>query len=247
MLWVNYASNAYKFSNTTVADVAHKYDSLFAPADYAFAIWAMIFLFGAAFVIYQWRLLQYDPAHYIQRTGIWFAISNITNAAWVLCWINEWMAISTLLIFILLCSLIQLTIELRLELDDVPVRIIVFVWWPISVYLGWIVAASVACTAAYLVSTGWNALNIAPQTWAIVMIIIALVLYILLNQQRNMREAAVVGIWAFVAIAVRHWGNYTGIVIAAITASLILVVVTGLHAYRGRYYSPITKIKRGEW
>lgn len=247
MLFVNYASNAHVFSDTTVADVAHKYDSLFAPADYAFIIWGFIFMLCAAFVIYEWVLLKYDHAKYIQRTGLWFTISNIANALWVFCWINEWMAISMFLIFVLLCTLIQLTIELRLELDDVPVRIIFFVWWPISVYLGWIVAASVACVASYLVSNGGNGFGISHQAWTIIMIIIALLVYIFLNQKRNMREAASVGIWAFVAIAIRHWDTYTGIVLIAITAAVILFVLTGWHAYKNRYYSPVKKIQRGEW
>jgi len=247
MLFVNYASNTNIFSDATVADVAHKHDSLFAPADYAFIIWGAIFLLCAAFVAYEWVLLKGNLAQYIQRTGLWFAISNIVNVLWVFCWINEWMAISMVLIFILLCTLIQLTIELRLELDDVPVRIIFFVWWPISVYLGWIIAASVACTASYLVSTGWNGFGIAPQTWAIIMIIVALLVYIFLNQKRNMREATGVGVWAFIAIAVRHWESHTEIVITAVAATIILSVLSGWHAYKNRYYSPVNKIRRGEW
>ena len=44
MLFINYASNAGVFSEISVADISHKYDTLFAPAGYAFAIWSLIFL-----------------------------------------------------------------------------------------------------------------------------------------------------------------------------------------------------------
>lgn len=247
MLFVNYTSNARLISDITVADVAHKYDSLFAPADYAFIIWGLIFLMCAAFVVYQWVLLKNDSAGYIQRTGLWFALSNIANALWVFCWINEWMAASMLVIFVLLCTLIQLTIELRLELDDVPVRAIVLVWWPIAVYLGWIVAATVACVASYLVSTGWDGFGLSAATWTIIMIIIALAVYLYLIKTRNLREAAAVGMWAFVAIAVRHWNEYGGIVATGLIAAAILFMLSGWHGYKNRYYSPANKIRRGEW
>src|SRR5436853_3829280 len=120
MLFMNYGSNAKLFSNTTVADVAHKYDTLFAPADYAFIIWGVIFLLCAGFVIYQWTLIKDDPKKYIQLTGFWFTISNIANALWIYCWIHEWMGFCVIIILILLLSLITLTIRLRIALDDEP-------------------------------------------------------------------------------------------------------------------------------
>ncbi len=247
MLVVNYASNAHILADATVADVAHKYDTLFAPADYAFIIWAVIFLLCTGFVIYGWVLLKNDPKQYIQRTGIWFIISNIANALWVICWVHELLALCVVLIFVLLFTLIQLTLNLRLELDDEPVRTIFFVWWPIAVYLGWIIAASVACVASYLVSSNWHGLGVTPATWTIIMIIVALLIYIFLNQKRNMRESAGVGIWTCIAIAVRHWESDTGIVSTAIAASIILFALTGWHAYKNRVYIPVNKIKRGEW
>src|SRR5438046_6582659 len=171
MLFVNYACNAHSLSNTTVADIAHKYDSLFAPADYAFIIWGLIFLSCAGFVIYQWVLLKNDEQQYIQRTGLWFIISNVANAVWLYCWIHEWLGWSVILILILLFSLVMLTIKLDLELNDEPVRTIFFIWWPITFYLGWIIPASVACIASYLVSIQWNAFGIAPDTWTEIMIL----------------------------------------------------------------------------
>src|SRR5690349_1220787 len=151
MLFINYASNTYAFSTVSVGDISHKYDTLFAPANYAFIIWSVIFLLILGFVIYQWVLLKSDPKHYIRRTGFWFIVSNITNALWVYCWVHEWLGYSVVLILILLFSIIMLTVQLQLELNDEPVRTIFFVWWPIAVYLGWIMVATIACIASWLV------------------------------------------------------------------------------------------------
>jgi hypothetical protein len=62
-----------------------------------------------------------------------------------------------------------------------------------------------------------------------------------------MREAAVVGIWALVAIAVKQWQLNIEIVIAALTASAILFVTVAVHGFRNRKTSPFEKLKRGEF
>jgi len=248
MLFANYASNTGFFSTENVADISHKYDTLFAPAGYAFIIWGVIFLLAIGFVIYQWILLKRkDPNKYIERTGIWFALGNVANAAWLYCWLNERIGLSVICILILLLSLIILTIKLRLELDDVPVRNIFFVWWPLSVYLGWIMVATIACIGAWLTSLSWSGFGLSESVWTIVLIIIASLLYLRLIQKRNMRESAAVGIWAFIAIAVRQWNIHNDIAYTALLAALILIIVCSLHLYKNRSYNIASKLKRGEW
>jgi hypothetical protein len=247
MLFVNYASNVHVFADVTVADISHKYDTLFAPAGYAFIIWSVIFLLCLGFVIYQWVLLKNDVQQYIRRTGLWFTLSNIANAAWVYCWINEQLGWCVVLILILLLSLVILTIKLKLELNDEPVLTIFFVWWPIVIYLGWIMVATIACIASCLVNIQWGRLGIGTDTWTIIMIVIASLIYIFINQTRNLRESVSVGIWAFIAIAVRQFNVHDNIAAAAIIASLILTILIARQGYKNRYYSPFAKIKRGEW
>ena len=62
-----------------------------------------------------------------------------------------------------------------------------------------------------------------------------------------MREAALVGIWALIAIAVRQWQTTQSIVVAAIVAGVILFIAVIVHGFKNRYTSPIEKLKRGEW
>lgn len=247
MLLMNYSSNAGLFNSLTVADIAHKYDTLFAPADYAFIIWGVIFLLCAGFVIYQWALIKNDPKAYIQRTGFWFTISNLANTLWVYCWMHEWLDLCVIVIFVLLLSLIILTIKLRLELDDEPVRTIFFVWWPISIYLGWIMVATIASVASWLVSIQWNGFGIAPDIWTIIMIAVATIIYFFLNKARNLRESVSIGIWAFIAIADRQFDVHDDIAFTAIIASFILTIIIAIHFYKNRYYIPFIKIKREEW
>ncbi len=247
MLAANYASNAGIFSKFTVADISHKYDTLFAPAGYTFLIWGFLFLLAICFVAFQWILLRNnDPQQYISRTGIWFTISNITNASWLYFWTNEMLGWSVVLIIFLLISLTILTARLRLELDDKPVRIIFFVWWPITFYIGWIMVATIACIASWLVSLQLPTYWFSGTTLTIIMISIAYVLYSALIIKRNMREAALVGVWAFIGIASRQQNN-SGICITAIIASIFLMTSILVHIYKNLHYNIASKLKRGEW
>lgn len=248
MLCANYASNVAVFSKFTVADISHKYNTLFAPAGYAFIIWGFLFLLAIAFVVYQWfQLEKGDPGQYIKRTGIWFTVGNIANCSWLYFWTNEMMGWSVILILLLLLSLITLTVRLRLELDDKPVSIIFFVWWPITFYLGWIMVATIACISAWLVSLQSATYSLSESTWTISLILIACVLYLVLIFKRNMREAALVGAWAFIAIAFRQWNKHDSITICAFIAALILLMASAFHGYKNRNYNIITKWKRHEW
>jgi hypothetical protein len=247
-LFSNFASATGFFSNATVASVSYKYDTLFAPAGYAFSIWGLIFLLCIAFVVYEWILLKNDDRKgYIERTGLWFTLSNIANALWLYCWVNEWVGLSVILILILLFSLSALVVKLRMELDDEPVLTIFFVWWPIVIYLGWIMVATIACVAAWFVQKGWQPFDIAKDLWTVTMISVATILFLFLLVKRNLREAALVGVWAFIAIAVRQHSTNDNISTTAMVCAAVLLIATSIHAYKNRKYNIFAKMIRGEW
>lgn len=231
----------------SVADVSAKYDTLFAPAGYAFAIWSLIYLLLILFVGHQWfEWKKYNKDENLKKIGFWLAIGNLANGLWIVSWLNEFIGISIILMLILLSTLILLTVKLRLETWDAPLRIIAFVWWPVCIYIGWIIVATVANIAAFLVSINWNGGFLQADTWTIVMIAAATLIYLLLIYFRNMREAAMVGVWALIAISVRQWQNHQSIVVAAIVAAVILFIAVAVHGFKSRDTSLLLKMKRGE-
>jgi cbb3-type cytochrome oxidase subunit 3 len=246
-LAMNALSGSSLFQGKTVGEVSGTYDTLFAPAGYAFAIWGLIYLLLILFVAYQWYAWRkHRQERELQQTGLWFALANLANGSWIVAWLNESIGISVLLMLVLLVSLLVLTARLRLEVWDPPLRIVVFVWWPMVVYLGWIIVASAANVAAWLVSIGWSGAFMSASTLTILFIAVATVIYLILVLNRNMREAALVGIWAFIAIAVRQRQEHGDIALAALIGALVLLAVTAWHAYRNWESSPPEKLKRGE-
>ncbi len=245
VLIINYMSGTGAISEPSVGDISARYSTLFAPAGYAFGIWGLIYLLLIAFVTFQWFvwLKRKDDAE-LKRTGLWFTLSNLLNVLWIYFWLNENLGLSVIIISLLLIVLIILMFRLRLETWNAPLRIIAFVWWPICIYLGWIIVATVANYAAFFVSLGWNTGGVSETAWTIIMTAIATIIYILLIYFRNMREAALVGIWALIAIAVKNWHSNELIAWPAVGASTVLFLYVMIHGYKNKDTSPFVKLKQ---
>lgn len=243
-LIINYLSNTGIFNGNTMATVSARYQNYFTPAGYAFAIWGLIYIGLLAFVIYQGRSLFKKTANEwpVLEIGWWFVISCVANSLWVFAWLYDYTGLSVIIMIVLLISLIKIIINTRMELDDLPLKKIAFVWWPFCLYSGWITVALVADMAAWLTKIHWNGFGISGVVWAIIMIIIAGVINLIVTWKRNMREYALVGAWALVAIAVANWNSKQSIFIAAIGVAVVLVISSGIHAYINRETNPIKNL-----
>ncbi|MBK6264894.1 hypothetical protein JKA74_07585 [Marivirga sp. S37H4] len=245
---VNGLAGSGQIGNKSVGEVSRAYDTLITPSAYAFSIWGLIYLMLTAFVIYQWvTYFRKNNQWIIDKTGLYFTIANLVNIGWLFLWLNEYIGLSVIVMFILLASLLTLVFRLDLEKKDEPVRIIFFVWWPLAIYIGWIIIASVTNVAVFLVSIGWEGFPLTSQIWTIFMVLVAMGIYLFMIFSRNLRESAVVGIWALIAIAVKQYPVNTGIAVTAIVATVVLLVATLYHGYKNRTTAPLMKLKRGEF
>lgn len=237
---INYLSNTGIFNNSTMASVSARYENFFTPSGYAFSIWGLIYLLLTAFVIYQARGIsgkRQVPA-VVERIGWLFVLSCAANSAWVLAWLYDFTGLSVLIMLVLLSSLWLIIVRTRMEMDLIPIKKIALTWWPFAIYFGWITVALIANIAAWFTKIGWNGFGLSPVAWTVIMICVAGVVHLTLTWKRNLRESSMVGVWALVAIAVANWGTTPVVVDTALVVSSIILVSSGIHAYRnrGRHY-----------
>lgn len=244
-LVINYGAGTGALYNVSIGEISDRYPTLLTPAGWAFSIWGLIYLLLILFTGYQWyawRKGRIDDS--LKPAGIWFMLANLANALWVVVWLNGMLGLSVLIIFLLLFCLIMLVIRLRLECWDAPLRIILCVWWPICIYTGWIILASITNVSVWLKSLGVSAGVISAEGWALLLIVVAGLLYLYLTWKRNMREAALVGVWGLTAIAYNQWSNANTVALTAIVTAIILFLNAGYHGYKNRYSSPFVKNTR---
>lgn len=241
---VNYLSNTGLLNGNTMKSISEKYFNLFTPAGYAFSIWGVIYLGLIGFVFYTTRSLfkkEIENNSVVIKIGWWFVVSCLANSLWVIAWLYEYTGISVLLMVVLLFSLLKIIVNTRMELDEHPFKKYLFIFWPFAIYSGWVSVALIANIAAWLTKSNWNGWGISEVSWTVIMIGVAGLINIMMIRLRNLREYAIVGIWALLAIAVsnnNHNGNTT-IIYASIGMSalvLVFVVISGMKT-KGRSFS----------
>lgn len=234
---INYLSNTGIFNGNTMATISASYQNHFTPAGYAFSIWGLIYIGLLAFVIYQGRSLFKnipEEDNSMLQIGWWFVVSCIANCLWIIAWLYDYIGLSVVIMLVLLMALIKIIINTRMELEDAPFKKIAFVWWPFCLYSGWITVALIADIAAWLTKIHWDGFGISEITWTMIMIVVAGAVNLLMTWKRNMREYALVGAWALIAIAVANGEATPSIVKTAIGVAALLLISSSIHAYKNR-------------
>ena len=206
------------------AAVSDSNPTLITPAGYVFSIWSIIYILLGAFVIYQ-ALPSRSNRGFTERIGWLFVLSSIVNIVWIFFWQFEYLAVSVVLIFLLLASLIGIYVRLGIGKSKVGLADRLFVHLPFSVYLGWITVASIANVATALVSLNWDGGGISPEIWAILVVGVALVITALMLIIRKDIAYSLVIIWALVGIAVKQSGNQTIVMLTEISAVIVAVML----------------------
>ncbi|NND62466.1 MAG: tryptophan-rich sensory protein [Flavobacteriaceae bacterium] len=245
VITINYLSNTGIINNTTIGEVSGEYRNLFTPAGYAFAIWGLIYLLLAGFVVYQFRALwkKERAVKVVNDTSGWFLLSCVANSAWVFCWLYGNLLLSLICMFTLLFALLKIVWRNDMEIWDAPISIIAFVWWPFVIYSGWIAVASIANVAAYLTSIEWSGWGISEMSWTLMMIGVATSLNLLILWKRNMREFAAVGAWALIAIGIANKESHDVITNVSFVAAALLLLAAAVHGILNYKTNPFFKLK----
>jgi len=217
---VNALANALPINGQTTGEISDRFNVYFVPAGYVFSIWGLIYVALAAFAVYQALPAQRANPH-LRRIGYLFAVSCLANSAWIFLWHYELFALTMVAMLVLLLSLLAIYLRLSIGRARVSVAQRWLVHVPFSIYLGWITVATIANATSLLYHLGWGGWGIPPAVWAVIMLVVGAVITVGVALTRADVAYALVIVWAFAGIAVRH----AGMPLVAVTAALMAVVV----------------------
>ncbi len=206
------------------AAVSDANPTLITPAGYVFSIWGIIYVLLGVFVVYQ-ALRSQKGKEYQSRIGWLFALSSLINILWLFLWQYNYLSVSVVLMFALLATLILIYLRLGVGKSKVILREKLAVHLPFSVYLGWITVASIANVAVALVSLGWDGFGISQETWAVLVVVVALIITLLMLITRKDLAYSLVIIWGLVGIGVRQSGNQTVVLLTETSAAIVAVAL----------------------
>ncbi|MGI5970364.1 MAG: tryptophan-rich sensory protein [Oscillospiraceae bacterium] len=234
MLSVSFIADFIPLGGLTTARIAEMHPNLFTPAGYTFAIWGLIYILLALYVIYHLGLIRgaEKSAFLSGSVGALFIVSSLARTAWVVLWHYLLIPSTILMAAITLISLIL--INLRLS-EALPLgREKLFCRIPFSVYFGWVTVASVSNFTVMLVSLGWGGFGLPETFWAIAVILAGLVIGLATTLRLKDIAYGLVFIWAYLGILMRHistaglGGRYPAI-IAVLCFCLVLLIAAVIY------------------
>lgn len=201
---MNILANALPLNGQFTGDISDRFQVFFVPAGYVFSIWGLIYIGLLAFAVYQALPSRRQDA-LLRRLGYLPALSGIANVAWLFFWHYNRFGWTLVAMLLLLASL--LAVYLRAGIGRTPVATQAERWCvrvPFSVYLGWITVATIANVTDVLSLTTWSGWGLAPETWAVVLLTVAVMIALAMAATRRDAAHILVLTWAFAGIGVKQ-------------------------------------------
>jgi len=229
MVTVNALANILPINGKNTGEVSDSYRNLFAPAGITFAIWGVIYLLLALYVIFQAGLFQgkenKSNTALLKKIGIYFSVSSMANAVWIFSWHFENIPTSLLLMLVILVCLIVIALELKKA--KLSMREKIFLKLPFSIYFGWITVATIANATTLLVSLDWKGFGITESAWAVIIIITGMIIGTAAIIIFKDAAYGMVILWAYFGIFIKHTSasGFNGLYPVVITTVLLCIVV----------------------
>ncbi len=210
-LILNTLATTLPLGGRTTAEISDSFNILFVPAGYVFSIWGFIYLALIGFAVFQ-ALPAQQNNRAVRATGWWFGVTCVANSVWILLWQYGYYLLTLAMMLTLLASLMVIYRRLAASGNpDTATRWLVY--FPFSLYLGWISVATVANVSAALVVVGWDGSPLSAVSWTVVMIAVVAALSLLVSyRHRDLTYASVI-VWALIGILVKQTA-YASIVAA---------------------------------
>ncbi|MGD1904526.1 MAG: tryptophan-rich sensory protein [Leptolyngbyaceae cyanobacterium] len=217
--------NVGEIANTTLAGV------LITPANYAFAIWGLIYVGLIAYGVYQLRPAQrQDPV--LQTVNRCLIVACVAQMLWIGLFTLKYFTLSIPVMLVILGALIVCYQALKIGQPARRDRR----WYanyPFGLYLGWIAVATVVNIASALYAADWSGWGLGDVAWTQIMVVVSGLIAALVIWTKRDIAFTLVFCWAYGAIAIRH-GDSMAIAGTAIATAAILLIFLLLRRYQGQ-------------
>jgi hypothetical protein len=229
---VNGLASALSLNGKNTGEISDQFDVFFVPAGYVFAIWGLIYLGLIGYSIYQVLPSQRENPR-LRRIGYLYALSCGANVIWLFLWHYEVFVFSIVAMVALLLLLIAIYLSLGTGRSAASTDETWLARVPFSIYLGWVTVATIANATSLLEYLNWTGWGIAPEVWAVIMLIAGSLITLAVSLSRGDVAFVLVIVWAFVGIAVKQSDTPLVAISAAFLAGLLLLTPLLGVPYRG--------------
>ena len=237
-LFVNTLGALGLINGLSQKQISDMYITLITPSPATFSIWSVIYSLLIISMIVM--IVKRDDSYYksaIDEITVLFRISCILNIIWIVAFSFVQIELSTLFIlaFVITLSLICL----KLRKIQVGKRFLLPLTF--GLYTGWLFIATVVNIAAALVKLKWDGFGIANETWAIIMLVIAVILvFIVLKRIRNAAFPlpiawAYLGVYQFLKAPQGFKGEFGLLQITSLVGMVVLIGIAAIQLYQNHF------------
>jgi hypothetical protein len=235
MIVVNVLASTVGIFGRQTGELSDNIPNLFVPAGLTFSVWGVLYLLTLLFTVYQARGLfaaNRAAPEALDKVGWLFFLSSVANVGWLLLWHAKLVALSMVPMLVLLTTLIAIHVRLGTGRTRPTATERWFFRVPFSAYLGWITVATVANATAALVTAGWNGFGLAPEVWAVAMVVAAALITLVMLLTRRDAAYGLVIVWALAGIALKRSADASeasrAVFVAAVAcAAVVAGVIVG--------------------
>jgi hypothetical protein len=231
---MNALASTLPLNGLTTGEISDRFQVYFVPAGYVFSIWGVIYLWLIAYSVYQALPAQRENPR-LRSMGYLYVWSAVANVVWLVFWHYELFPLTLLVMLVLLGLLIAIYLRLETGRTAASAGETWAVRVAFSIYLGWITVATVANATSLLDYLGWGGWGIAPQVWAVIMLVVATAIAAGMSLNHGDVAYIAVIVWAFAGIALKH----AGVPLVSITA-WAMAAIAALSLVMG-----VPRVKRG--
>jgi len=198
-------------------------DIFIQPADYAFSIWAAIYLgiLGLA-LVQAFPPGSRNPRYMQARLPL--ILNMLVNFLWFVATQQEWVGASAGLLWAQFLTAVWLYHALEIPRTTVYgferlLRI------SVSLYVGWLTVANVVTAAYVLERLEWSGWGFSEPTWAVVMLVVASAIGLFARFAWRDPVYGGVFVWALVGVALKEGQPLEVIITASLLALLFLMAL----------------------
>lgn len=228
-LGFNALSERLAIGEGTIRQIVQRHSALFTPADYAFAIWGLIYLATLAQVVHQLLPSQRNVDVHDALAKLLTAV-NVLATAWIIVFRSDLITLSVLVI--MLALVVSGALFARSTTAVAHRELGKWALVAASLWFGWLSVATIANFSLWLVAMGWS--DVAHPGWTFAAIGFAAALGIVIGSRyRNWIYPAVIA-WADIAIWVERREDARAVALAALVSGVLMIAWAALCAIQAR-------------
>lgn len=219
-------------------EISDMYVTLITPSPSTFSIWSLIYsllIISIIMMIIKKRDYYYQEA--VDKISFLFIVSCIFNMAWIISFSYVKVELSTLFIFGLVITL-SLICEKLLHIQKGRHWLLPLTF---GLYTGWLFIATLVNIGAALVKIQWTGFGLSYDTWALIILIVAVLLVILVLFKNKNAVFPLPVAWAYLGInrflssPDGFKGDYPLLQIVSLVGMAILIGAGAIQFYKNKF------------